>query len=107
MKNTKAIALLTALAPAVVVGAALAYDATTTTTADGTAQINDALQLFVTYLEGPLGTLIAIVAFMIGLGVTAYSQSMFGVLGGLFVALLAKYGASIIIGAAGSAESAL
>lgn len=106
MKTNKAVALLAVLTPlAVSTGIAVAYDATTDTAAAGTSDMNDALQLLIAFLDGPLGTIFAIVAFAVGLGISAVTQSMMGIAGGVFVALLANYGASIIVGVTGAAES--
>jgi type IV secretory pathway VirB2 component (pilin) len=105
-RKNKAVALLAVLAPAVAAtGVAVAYDATTDTVAAGTAEMNNALDLLIAFLDGPLGTIFAIVAFGIGLGVSAMTQSMMGLAAGIFVALLANYGAAIIVGVTGAAES--
>lgn len=106
MKTNKAIALLAVIAPmALATGAAVAYDAAADTATAGTSEMNDALQLLISFLDGPLGTIFAIVAFAVGLGISAVTQSMMGIAGGVFVALLANYGASIIVGVTGAAES--
>mgnify|MGYP000082436675 CR=1 FL=1 len=108
MKMNKACALLAVLVPAALAtGVAVAYDAATETTAAGTAEMNDALDLLIAFLDGPLGTIFAIVSFGLGLAVSAMTQSMIGIAIGVFVALLANYGATIIVGVTGAAESSL
>ena len=54
MKMNKACALLAVLVPAALAtGVAVAYDAATETTAAGTAEMNDALDLLIAFLGGP------------------------------------------------------
>tara|TARA_Y200000002_G_C22438343_1_gene561063 strand:- start:36 stop:365 length:330 start_codon:yes stop_codon:yes gene_type:complete len=105
-RKNKAVALLAVLAPALTAtGVAVAYDAVNDTTEAGTSEMNDALNLLIAFLDGPLGTIFAIVAFGIGLGISTMTQSMMGLAAGIFVALLANYGAAIIVGVTGASES--
>lgn len=108
-KSTAALALVAAFGPLAFVGAdALAYDAGSTTSLDnGDPEIDAFLQVVVGWLQGPLGTLLAITCFGIGLAMGAYSQSLMSVVVGIFFAAAVNYGPSILQGISGSATAAM
>lgn len=107
-KMNKALALMAVLAPmAVVSGVAIAFnvgDGASGT--DGIAEMDTALGVLVSYIDGPLGSIIAIVSFIVGLAIAGFTQSLIPIGIGVLVALLANYGPAIIQGAAGYTESA-
>jgi conjugal transfer pilus assembly protein TraA len=81
--------------------------ASTTATDAGMAQLDSLLINIINWLEGPLGTLLAIAALLIGLGIGIMNQSIAAVILGIAMGAIVNYGAEIIQGISGEATAAL
>ena len=106
MKNTAKKILAIALPSAVVVSQAVAYSVGTTTTR-AAGEFDTFLAEVLSWMNGPLGTLLAIVALGVGLTMGIMQQSLIAGIVGIFFAALVNYGPSILQGVSGSAEAAL
>lgn len=110
MKNTnKALSLLAVLTPAAVVtSVALAFAVGDGAgAANGIEEMDTALGVLVSFIDGPVGAIISIASFIIGLAIAGFTQSLIPVGVGVLVALLANYGPDIIQGVSGYSESVL
>lgn len=107
MKMNKALALTAALIPAAFVGFALAFTQGTGGTADGLGEMDTFLGVLISWISGPLGTILAITALVIGLAVGVTQQSLMAGAVGLFFAAIVNYGPDILQGVSGAAESSL
>jgi type IV secretory pathway VirB2 component (pilin) len=107
-KTNKAVAMLALLAPmAIVTGVAVAFEVGDGSGGtNGIEEMDTALGVLVSYIDGPVGSIIAIVSFIVGLAIAGFTQSLIPVGVGVLVAILANYGPDIIQGAAGYSESA-
>lgn len=107
-KTNKAMAMLAVFAPmAIATGVAVAFTVGDGSGGqDGIEEMDTALAVLVSYIDGPLGAIIAVVSFILGLAIAGFTQSLIPVGIGVLVALLANYGPAIIQGAAGYSESA-
>lgn len=106
-KIQTALVVVAALAPAAFVAVeALAYTVGTATTG-ANAQFDTFLAVVIEWLEGPLGTLLAVIALGIGLGLGVMQQSVMAVVIGLFFAAIVNYGPSILQGVSGAATTAI
>lgn len=108
MNKNKALVVIAALAPAAFITAeALAYTVGTETGTDALGQFDSFLGEIVSWIDGPLGTLLAVVALGVGLTMGIMQQSLVAGIVGIFFAALVSYGPSILQGVAGAAESSL
>ena len=111
MKNSNKAKTLMAIfaAPLVVTtGVALAFsvgDGSGGT--NGIEEMDSALGVLVSYIDGPIGSIIAMVSFILGLAIAGFTQTLMPIGVGVLVAILANFGPDIIQGAAGYTESAL
>ena len=107
--KNKATALLATLAPALVAGTsalAFTYDAAYTGAAD-LVQMNTLLGQILGWVDGPLGTILAIAALTVGLGMGIMQQSVGAAIIGIGFAAVVNYGPDILQGISGAANSAL
>jgi hypothetical protein len=65
------------------------------------------LAVLISWISGPLGTILAIAALTIGLAIGVTQQSLMAGAVGLFFAAIVNYGPDILQGVSGAAESAL
>lgn len=110
MKNiNKATGLLATIIPAsVLVGAALAHDAAGFSgTETDLVAMNDLLTQILSWVEGPLGTLLAVSCLVVGLGMGIMQQSVAAVIVGIAMAAVVAYGPGILQGISGAATSLL
>ena len=107
MKMNKALALSAALVPALSVGFAVAFTQGTAGTTDGLTEMDTFLGVLISWISGPLGTVLAIAALTIGLAIGVTQQSLMAGAVGLFFAALVNYGPNILQGVSGAAESTL
>ena len=106
MKNS-AKKILAFAAPMAVIGSqAVAYTVGTNTTG-AAGEFDTFLAEILVWLNGPLGTLLAIVALGVGLTMGIMQQSLVAGIVGIFFAALVNYGPSILQGVSGSADAAL
>lgn len=108
-KFNKATGLLATLVPATVMGAsalAFSYDAAYSAT-DETADMNVLLGKIVSWVDGPLGSIMAVAALAVGLGLGIIQQSIIAAVIGVGFAAVVNYGPAIVQGIAGSADSSL
>lgn len=111
MKNknmNKAVALAVMFAPvAFLATEVVAYSIGTNTGSDALGQFETLLGTIVGWIDGPLGTLLAVVALGVGLSMGVMQQSIAAAVIGIFFAAVVSYGPDILLGVAGSAESVL
>lgn len=106
--KNKALTLFAIFAPvALIAGEAIAYTTGTNTGNDAMGQFDNFLGVVVGWIDGPLGTLLAVIALGVGLTMGIMQQSLVAGIVGIFFAALVSYGPAILQGVAGAAESAL
>ena len=104
----KATALIVLLTPAAVATTqALAYAAGTNTGSDALGSFDALLVEILSWISGPLGTLLAVTALGVGLAMGVIQQSIMAAVVGIFFAAVVNYGPDILEGVSGAAESAL
>jgi hypothetical protein len=103
----KALALTAALVPVAFAGFAVAFQAGTAGSTDGLQEMDTFLAVLISWISGPLGTILAIAALTIGLAIGVTQQSLMAGAVGLFFAAIVNYGPDILQGVSGAAESAL
>jgi len=107
-KLTKASALIASFAPlALVTAEVVAYAQGTNTGTDALGSFDTLLGEIMSWLQGPLGTLLAIVALGVGLALGVIQQSIMAAVVGIFFAAVVNYGPAILQGVSGAAHSAL
>jgi type IV secretory pathway VirB2 component (pilin) len=107
-RSTVALALMVAFTPVALIAAeAVAYTIGTNTGTDALGSFETLLGTIMSWIEGPLGTLLAVVALGVGLAMGVMQQSIIAAVIGIFFAAVVSYGPNILLGVAGSAESAL
>lgn len=110
MKNfNKATGLLATILPATaLVGVALAHDAATFSgTETDLVAMNNLLTQILSWIEGPLGTLIAVACLIVGLGMGIMQQSIAAVIVGIAMAAVVAYGPGVLQGISGAATAIL
>jgi len=107
MKMNKALALSAALIPAAFVGFAVAFTQGSAGVTDGLTEMDTFLGVLISWISGPLGTILAITALTIGLAVGVTQQSLMAGAVGLFFAALVNYGPGILQGVSGASESSI
>jgi hypothetical protein len=107
MKMNKALALTAALVPLAFVGFAVAFTAGTAGVGNGLVEMDTFLSVLISWISGPLGTILAIAALTIGLAIGVTQQSLMAGAVGLFFAAIVNYGPDTLQGVSGAAESAL
>jgi type IV secretory pathway VirB2 component (pilin) len=110
MKNfNKATGLLATIVPAAAfVGVAIAHDAATFSGTDtDLVAMNTLLTQILSWVEGPLGTLLAVACLTVGLGMGIMQQSIASVIVGIGMAAVVAYGPDILQGISGAAASLL
>jgi type IV secretory pathway VirB2 component (pilin) len=103
----KAVALIAALAPAIALTTEVVAYTVGTATSGAAASFDAVLAEVVGWLEGPLGTLLAVICFGLGLAMGAAQQSLMAVAVGIFFAAAFQYGPTVLQGVSGAAGSAL
>lgn len=108
MKN-QALKVLAVFAPtAIVLSEVVAYSSGTNTGTDAVSQMDSLLTEILSWVEGPLGTILAIAAITVGLGMGVMNQSVLAAVTGIAFAAVVSYGPDILQGITGSSvESAL
>jgi type IV secretory pathway VirB2 component (pilin) len=110
MTSNKNIAtgLLLSLAPlAVLTVEVAAYSAGTSTGTDALGSFDTLLTEIIGWIDGPLGTLLAVAALGVGLAMGVVQQSIMAAVTGIFFAAVVNYGPQILEGISGAADSAL
>jgi conjugal transfer pilus assembly protein TraA len=106
--SNKATGLLSVLVPTVVLaGSALAYTTGTETGTDALGSMDSLLTDIVEWIEGPLGTLIAVACLIVGLGMGIMQQSIMAAVVGIAMGAVVNYGPKIIQGVAGASDNLL
>jgi conjugal transfer pilus assembly protein TraA len=108
-KVNKAMVLLATLSPLALVGTqalAFTYDAAYTGSQD-LEQMNILLGQIVSWIDGPLGSILAVAALTVGLGMGIMQQSIGAAIIGIGFAAAVNYGPEIIQGISGAASSFL
>lgn len=106
-KLTKASALIASLAPlALITAEVVAYSAGAATTG-ALGSFDTLLTEIMSWIQGPLGTLLAVVALGVGLAMGIMQQSIMAAVVGIFFAAVVNYGPTILEGVSGAAHSAL
>ncbi|MBB6543064.1 TraA family conjugative transfer protein [Thalassotalea piscium] len=108
MKKNKALALIATLAPvAVMTAEVVAYSQGTNTGTDALGSFDTLLGEIMSWIAGPLGTLLAITCLGVGLAMGVVQQSIMAAVTGIFFAAVVNYGPRILEGVSGAAESVL
>jgi len=108
MKKTnvnKAIALMAILAPVALTTAEVVAYSTGTATTGANADFDTLLVEIVGWIEGPLGTILAVVALGVGLAIGVTQQSIMAAVVGIFFAAVVNYGPKILQGVSGASDS--
>jgi|TARA_B110000211_G_scaffold28542_1_gene28921 conjugal transfer pilus assembly protein TraA len=108
-KYNKATGLLATILPAsAMVGVALAHSAAGFSgTETDLVAMNDLLTQILSWIEGPLGTLLAVACLIVGLGMGIMQQSIAAAIVGIAMAAVVAYGPGILQGISGAASSFL
>ena len=108
--KTKALALTAMFAPAaLILSETLAFTAGSSTNTSSTAvqEMDTLLAEIITWINGPLGSLLAVGALIVGLAVGIMQQSAMAAVVGIAFAAVVAYGPNIVQGIAGFAEEVL
>jgi hypothetical protein len=109
MKANKALAIAAILAPSTFfLTDAVAYGVgDTTDTAGAVFELDGLLSEVLSWIQGPLGTLIAIAALTVGLAVGIMQQTVMAAVVGIGFAAVIAYGPDVLQGIAGSSAEVL